>query len=87
MRKGVYRGIDGQKFIKRERRQITLEDLFISELANAYLPIANGAEASEIILLDFIMRARELQERTHTLYKREECWVECDEEETQRGLA
>jgi hypothetical protein len=76
---------NGKTYIERERREITEADLLLAELANAYLPIADGAEAAELVLLDFIMRARQLEVSAARYYKREECFVE--EEETHRGLA
>ena len=38
-----------------------IKDNFISELAGAYLPIEDGAEAAELILLRFIMQARQIE--------------------------
>ena len=76
---------NGSAIVHRERRHITEEDCLLAELANAYLPIENGAEAAELLLLDFIMRAREITARTAKNYVRENCWVE--EEEVKRGMA
>ncbi|MHC4301502.1 MAG: hypothetical protein ACYS7Y_29900 [Planctomycetota bacterium] len=78
--------LNGKRLVKRERRQLTEADLLLAELANAYLPIENGAEAAELTLLDFIMRARAI-ECNEKCYVREECFVEIDEEEFHRGLA
>jgi hypothetical protein len=78
---------DGKTYVARERRSITEADLLLAELANAYLPIEDGAEAAELVLLDFIMRARAIDVRTARNYKREECFVIDPEEEAHRGLA